>query len=74
MNGSRRIDLFQSWLASLPPVKANGGPARGTIAGALVVLERLKNSFDLQLDRHLSPKGTQIKGASGQAVKRILSS
>lgn len=72
MNRAQRTALFNDWLASLPVVRANHGPARGTIAGALVVLDRLKDSFDFQLDRHLASSGTQIKGASGVALKRIL--
>ncbi len=38
----------------------------------LVVLERLKTSFDLDLASHLAPGGAQIQGASGAAVRNIL--
>lgn len=42
------------------------------MAGALVVLERLKEHLDLSIDAHTAEGGSQIKGASGAAVKRIL--
>ncbi len=51
---------------------ANKFPARGTISGALVVLERLKTSFDLDIESYTAKGGSQIKGASGEAIKRIL--
>jgi hypothetical protein len=49
-----------------------GHPAKGTIAGALVVLERLKHDFNLSIDAHTAEGGSQIKGASGAAVRKIL--
>lgn len=63
---------FIAWYENLPVHKASGGPAKGTIAAALVVLERLKSEFTLDLEAHRAPGGSQIKGASGQAVKKIL--
>lgn len=63
---------FSSWLETLPFLKANQGPARGTIAGALVVLQRLKTDFSVDINRHVAPKATQVKGASGAAIKSIL--
>jgi hypothetical protein len=49
-----------------------GFPAKGTISGALVVLERLKSEFSLDIDAHTAKGGSQVSGASGDAVKRIL--
>lgn len=72
MNRETRGGGFEKWIADLPRVKANKGPARGTIAGAMVVLERLKKSFDLDIAKHVSPKGTQVTGASGRAIKALL--
>jgi len=72
MTPEQRIKHLQTWLDSLEVVRANQGPARGTIAGALVVLEHLKSEFDLTIAAHLAPKGTQIKGASGRVVEGIL--
>jgi hypothetical protein len=51
---------------------ADDFPAKGTISGALVVLERLKQDYNLNIDAHTAKGGSQIKGASGAAVKRIL--
>jgi len=42
------------------------------MAGALVVLEHLKQDFDLSIDAHTAKGGSQIKGASGAAVRKIL--
>ena len=61
---------FQRWYRSRK--KYGGFPAKGTMAGALVVLERLKQEFDLSIDAHTAEGGSQIKGASGAAVKKIL--
>lgn len=66
-------DVFARWYDELPSHSSSGGPARGTIAAALVVLERLKIDYDLDLDSHRAAGGSQIKGASGSAVADILS-
>lgn len=68
----RALTAFHDWYERLPVHKASGGPAKGTIAAALVVLERLKSDFDLDLDAHRAPGGSQIRGASGAAVAKIL--
>lgn len=61
---------FQAWYRSRR--KYSGFPAKGTMAGALVVLERLKQEFDLGIDAHTARGGSQIRGASGAAVRKIL--
>jgi len=61
---------FREWYGSRR--KFAGFPAKGTMAGALVVLEHLKQDFDLDIDAHTAEGGSQIKGASGAAVKKIL--
>ena len=54
-------------------MKLYGGfPAKGTISGALVVLDNLKEKFTLNIDEHTAKGGSQVKGASGESVKRIL--
>lgn len=65
-------DKFIEWYDSLKIVKANKGPANGSIATALVVLERLLDDYDLEFESHIAPGGMQIKGASGAAVAGIL--
>jgi hypothetical protein len=65
---------FLNWYNSLKIVKQNNGPANGTIATALVVLQRLQEDFDLDSKAHVAPGGMQIKGASGAAVAGILKS
>src|SRR4051812_31312012 len=62
---------FQQWFEDLKKYR-NGLPAKGTVAGALVVLERLQINYDLHIDAHTAEGGSQITGASGSAVARIL--
>ncbi len=62
---------FEIWYHSLKRY-AGGFPARGTIGGALVVLDRLIENFDPDINAHTAGGGAQIKGASGDAVGRIL--
>lgn len=66
------LNIFKNWYDNLPVHKSSAGPAKGTIAAALVVLEHLKTECNLDLEAHKAPGGSQIKGTSGQAVKRIL--
>lgn len=63
---------FHKWYTSLKKYSGNF-PARGTISGALVILESLKADFNLDISSHTAKGGSQIKGASGEAIKRILS-
>ena len=66
------IDAFGKWYESLPK-QPNKFPARGAIGAALVVLEHLKDDFDLDLNSHRAEKGqAQIRGLSGAAVSKIL--
>lgn len=63
---------FLDWYSSLKLVKANNGPANGSIATALVVLDRLKEEYNLDFSAHVAEGGMQIRGASGAAVAAIL--
>lgn len=73
MDTNQRLSVFEEWFRSLKIVKANNGPANGTIAATLVLLERLKEKYDLDFENHVAPGGAQIKGASGISVATILS-
>ena len=66
------IELFIKWYEALPTYPASGGPARGTISAALVVLDRLMNDYDLHLSSHRAGGQSQIRGASKSAAARIL--
>jgi len=61
---------FHQWYAGLTLYA--GLPARGTLAGALVVLERLQESCDLDINVHTAAGGVQIKGTSGRTVSKLL--
>jgi len=65
---------FIEWYNSLKFVKANNGPANGSIATALVVLSHLVDDYNLEFSAHIADGGMQIKGASGSAVASILKS
>lgn len=68
----RALELFERWYNSLPVHKASGGPAKGTISATLAVIERLKEDYRLDIAAHTAKGGTQISGAGGQALKKIL--
>lgn len=69
----RALAEFRKWYDSLPRPKAAGrAPAKGSLAVGLVLLNRLKSTFDLELESHLAPGGAQIQGASGSALRVIL--
>lgn len=66
------LQSFRKWYSGLPVHKPSAGPARGTIAAALVVLEHLKSQFVLDIGFHRAPGGAQLRGLSPSAVTRIL--
>jgi hypothetical protein len=72
MNIQDCLVVFEEWYKSLKIVKSNAGPANGTIAATLILLERLKDHYDLNFSTHIAIGGAQIKGASGTAVANIL--
>lgn len=63
---------FKKWYGRLPIHKPSGGPARGTIGAALVVLDRLRDDCNLDLSHHQAKGGAQIKGLSATSVAKIL--
>ena len=63
---------FRRWYQTVPNQR-RGFPPKGTIGGALVVLERLRKKPELDIRKHTAPGGSQITGVGGAAVKRILS-
>ena len=65
-------EAFEDWYTSLPLIHGGKIPAKGTIAGALVVLDRLQGDFDLSIEAHTARGGSQISGAGRAAVKSIL--
>ncbi len=69
---SEIYEAFVEWYNRLPVYGATKGPARGVIAAALIVLEKMKVSFSLSLENYLSPNRGQISGVSASSVNRIL--
>lgn len=62
---------FEAWFASLKKYRG-GFPALGTLGGALGVLDRLKNDFNLDINSHTAAGGSQIRGVSGASLTGIL--
>lgn len=62
---------FAAWYGGLRHY-SGGFPARGTVGGALVVLEQLKMNFDTEINTYTARGGSQITGASGLALATIL--
>lgn len=64
---------FQSWYSALRPMKNYGGrPAKGAVAAALVVLERLRSKCELSLDAHIVEGGAQIAGLNLSSLRKVL--
>lgn len=68
----KTLIAFQNWYSALKPRYGGTIPAKGSIGGVLVVLERLQKNYDLSIDSHTAEGGSQIAGASGAAVRSIL--
>lgn len=62
---------FGTWFEAVASATKDSTP-KGTIAGALVVLERLRAGLEFDINAYIAPGGAQIAGASGAAVARIL--
>jgi hypothetical protein len=70
---SETFSHFETWYHNLRPMKQYGGrPAKGTIAAALVVLESLRESCNLDISAHLADGGAQIARLSLARLKKIL--
>ena len=70
---NRALRLFSGWFGQLKVHKVSGGPARGTIAAALLILDKLMDEFNLDLDSYRTEKGqSQIAGLSASAIAGIL--
>ena len=65
------LTAINTWWDNLRRYKG-GMPARGTVAGALVVLDRLKEDYNLDLDSHRTPGRSQIRGVSGATTQQII--
>jgi len=65
------LRAIEEWYRALP-VWRGGMPARGVLAVALIVLDRLKERYDLDIDSHRTVGRGQIRAASQSAVARIL--
>jgi hypothetical protein len=64
-------EAFEDWYGTLTRYHT-GFPAKGTIGGGLVVLDRLREECSLDIREHTATGGSQISGVSGPAVQDIL--
>lgn len=74
MSANERVKKgFTSWYQGLKPMKRYGGrPAKGTVAAALIVLERLRGDCELDISAHLTDGGAQIAGLNLSSLRKIL--
>jgi hypothetical protein len=66
------LEAFDEWYNGLRVYARTGCPSRATINAALVVLERLKEEYNLDLDSHRVPGQSQIQGAVGALAAQVL--
>ncbi len=72
-NTKQVLDVLRDWWKALPIIKQNNGlPARATLAGALVVLDRLQSNYLLDLEAHTAKGGAQIAGLGRSKTSGIL--
>ena len=60
--------IIENWWESFPPRSRS----RGNIAGGLVILENLRENFDLDIEAHKATGSDQLRNASRQNVQKIL--
>lgn len=73
INMERALHVFHNWWDSLPKhYHDNGLPAQGTLAAALVVLDRLQDSYSLDLKDHTAAGGVQIAGLGRARTAQVL--
>src|SRR5581483_2074803 len=64
---------FEEWFDSYRPKQDPSAlPVKGLIAVGLVILDRLRKNFDLNLHSHLAKGLAQIRGVSASALRRIM--
>ena len=60
--------VIKSWWESFPPRSRS----RGNIAGGLLLLENLRDNFDLDINAHKAPGSDQLRNATRANVQKIL--
>jgi hypothetical protein len=60
--------IIENWWESFSP----RSKTRGNIAGGLVILENLRENFDLDIEAHKATRSDQLRNASGQNVQKVL--
>ena len=68
-SAARAESILTRWTGLLP---SRARVNRGNIAGGLVLLERLKSRFHLNIQNHRTPDGYQLKGATAAKAGEIL--
>jgi hypothetical protein len=67
------LQVLYDWWDALPTYRQNNGlPAQGTLAGALVVLDRLQSDYSLDMEAHTAEGGAQIIGLGRTRTSQIL--
>ena len=66
--GSHFTEVVKLWWESFP----SRSRSRGNIAGGLVLLENLRDNFDLDINAHKAPGSDQLRNATRSNVQKIL--
>lgn len=70
---TQATERLSQWWDALPTyAKNNGLPALGTLASALVVLDRLQDNYVLDIQAHIAQGGAQIIGLGRRRTSIIL--
>ena len=68
---AQAIDILKGWYQGLD-LYQDKLPSKGTIAAALIVLARLRTSYNLDIAAHVAGGQAQITGLSAASLKRVL--
>ena len=74
MNAEEKVkNNFTGWYHNLKRMKQYGGrPPKGTVAAALIVLERVRDDCKLDIGAHLADGGAQIAGLNLASLRKVL--
>ena len=67
------VEPVQAWWREQESSSRRNLPPRGTLAGALIMLENLRTNCSLDVKTHTAANSHQLRGATGSRLRSILS-
>ena len=67
------VESVQAWWREQSPPFGRTRPPRGTLAGALIILDNLRTNPALDVQAHTAANSQQLRGATGARLQSILS-